>query len=143
MRHKPFEVLIARSQLMSSFEKSQTKKKTKRTSRMECYFRVTPEQSQRLVRWTWSGVSDEAPADFQKEILGISMRLLHDPRIVAMFECRLLKYKFHSVLGFISFHYEFPSKLCESGISIPSYFLFQRRKAGLGLALVLTKLRSG
>jgi hypothetical protein len=60
-----------------------------------------------------------------------------------MFERRLLKYKFHSVLEFVSPHYEFPSTLCESGISIPSYFLFQRGKASLGLALVLTKLRSG
>jgi hypothetical protein len=60
-----------------------------------------------------------------------------------MFERRLLKYKFHSVLEFVSPHYEFPSTLCESGIGIPSYFLFQRRKASLGLALVLTKLRSG
>jgi len=60
-----------------------------------------------------------------------------------MFEFRLLQYKFHGVLGFVSSLYEFPGTLCERGVSIPSYFLFHRRKAGLGLALVLTKLNSG
>ena len=60
-----------------------------------------------------------------------------------MLERHFLKYKFHSVLGFISAHYEFPSTLCESGVNIPSSFLFYRRKDGLALALVLPELHSG
>lgn len=59
-----------------------------------------------------------------------------------MLERNLLKYKFHSVFGFISAHYEFPSTLCESG-DIASSFLFHCGKAGLGFALVLPKLHSG
>jgi hypothetical protein len=90
-----------------------------------------------------SWASDEAPADFQKKIVGISACLLYDPRIVAMLEGYFLKYKFHRVLGFISVLYEFPSTLCESGVSIPSSFLFHRRRVGPGFALVLLKLNSG
>ena len=49
----------------------------------------------------WSGVSDEAAADSRKEILGISTRLLHSPRIYALFHFRFLKYNFYGILGFI------------------------------------------
>ena len=55
----------------------------------------------RLVAWTGPGVSDEAAADSRKEILGISMRLLHSPRIDAMFHFRFLKYNVYGILGFI------------------------------------------
>jgi hypothetical protein len=88
--------------------------------------------------------SDEALAGSLKEILGISTHPLHDPRIVAMFDFRFLKYKFHSNLRCVSSLYEHPSTLCESGgNNTPFCLLFCRRKAGFSLALVLAKLHSG
>jgi hypothetical protein len=90
----------------------------------------------------WSGVSDEAPANFQKEIFSIRTRLFHGPRIVALFDFCFLKYNFYGILRLISSYYEHPSTLSESGVSIPFYFLLRRRKAGFGLALMLAKLHS-
>ena len=46
--------------------------------------------------------SGEALAGSQKEILGISTRLFHDRRIVAVFDFRFLKCKFYSNLRCVS-----------------------------------------
>lgn len=85
---------------------------------------------------------DEAPADPLKEILGVSSRLLHEPRIVAVFDFRLLQYKFHSDFRPVSSLDEGPGALCESG-SIWICFWRRWRQAVCYLACVLTKLRSG
>lgn len=90
-----------------------------------------------------SPTSDEALADSQKKILGIGARLLDQPRIVALFKFHFMKYKLHRNLRFVSSLYEHPSTLCESGASVPFWFLFRSRKSGFGLALVLAKLHSG
>ena len=87
--------------------------------------------------------SDEAPADSQKEKLGLSARLLHDPRIVAVFDFRFLKHEFHSNLRFVSSLDEPPGTLGKSEVSILSCFRFRRGIAGFGLALVLAKLHRG
>jgi hypothetical protein len=74
-------------------------------SRMVC------RRCRRNLRWRdWIGrrrwaASDEALTNSVKEIVGISTRLLHHPRIVAMFDFRLLEYKFHSDLRFVSSFY--------------------------------------
>jgi hypothetical protein len=93
--------------------------------------------------FTTASVSNETPADFQKEVLGISSSLLHDPRVVAMLERRFFNDKFNSILGFVSLHYEFPSTLRERGVGVNSHFMRRRRKAEVCLALVLAKLHSG
>jgi hypothetical protein len=93
--------------------------------------------------WLLGQLSEEALADSQKEILGIGTRLLHDPRIVAVFDFRLMKYKCHCNLRFVSSLYEHPSTLRESGVSIPFCYLRRSGKAGFGLALVLAKLHGG
>jgi len=93
--------------------------------------------------WLLGQPSDEAVAHSQKEVLGISTRLLHDPRVVAVFDFRLMKYKIHCDLRSVSSLYEHPGTLCESGVCIPFRFFLGRRKANFGLTLVLAKLHGG
>src|SRR6266849_885419 len=90
-----------------------------------------------------SGVSDETLADSLKEILSIGTRPFHEPRIVAVRDCHLLKYKVHSNLRSVSSLYKHSDTLFESGVSVPFYFVLCRRNASFGLALVVAKLPSG
>lgn len=87
--------------------------------------------------------SDQSLADILKEILGISPRLIHDPRIVAMFDFCLLKYKFHRDLRSVSSLYQRSGTLDESDVSIALCFWLRRRQAGGLFANVLAKFRGG
>src|ERR1700686_2706898 len=102
-----------------------------------------PKSGRSTHTWPIGQPSDEALADSLQEILAISTRLLHDLRIVAVFDFHLLKGKFHSDLRFESSLYEGPSTLGESAVTIPLCYRQHRRKPGCGFACVLAKLRSG
>ena len=82
----------------------------------------------------WGLNSDEALAGSLKEILGVSTRPLHDPRIVAVFDFRFLKYKFHSDLRCVSSLYEHPGTVCESGATGCEWFFLSCRLWSTGMS---------
>jgi hypothetical protein len=87
--------------------------------------------------------SNEALAGSPKKILGIGTRLLHGPRIVALFELHFMKDQFHSNLRCVSSLYEHPRTVCEGGVSGPLCCLFLFWSSRFPIALVLARLRFG
>ncbi|MGC2196091.1 MAG: hypothetical protein WA628_15565 [Terriglobales bacterium] len=81
--------------------------------------------------------SNESFADFQQEIFGISLRLFHNPAVVAIFQRGFLQQNFDGILGLVSFCDQHAGAVCE-GRASP---LLCRERLGFGLALVLAKPR--
>lgn len=85
-------------------------------------------------------LSDEALADSHKEILGVSARLRHHPRIIALFEFHFMEHDLDRNLRFVSTLYELPSAVRERGAGVVLCFLFRLKQTGSALALVVAKL---
>ena len=83
-----------------------------------------PLKGRRNVDWSDKLTSNDALAGSPKKVLSFGTRLLHGPRIVALFELHFVKNQFHSNLRCVASLYEHPRTVCEGGVSGPLYCLF-------------------